>query len=168
MNIFDITQEIEKLEKLLSETDFNEEIESAINAKTEMLEQLKKDFENKVLAYRHIFKKYDNDKILIDNEIERLKNHKYTIEQRQVKILDTICTVFELKGIEKKEYPTGEKISFRNITRYEYNEDELKELGYFKEKKEITLDKEKAKKDFKIGTLKTGIKENKEKILTIK
>jgi len=59
MNIFDITQEIEKLEKLLSETDFNEEIESVINAKTEMLEQLKKDFENKVLAYRHIFKKME-------------------------------------------------------------------------------------------------------------
>lgn len=168
MNIIDLKGEIDRLEKELSELDVDETTGNDLNIKIKMKDQLEKEFDNKILIYRHLIKRKEKNIELINEEIDRMTKAK----QREIKacenIKEMILTVFEMKGLNKKEYATGEKISIRNYSTFEYNENILKEKGYLKEKIEITLDKEKAKKDFKNGILEGGVAEIKTKGLMFK
>lgn len=171
--LFKIIEELKILEQLEDENQSVDTETGEITIKEqETLELLKnelvKNFDTKALGYRNMIKHLDNQIGFCAEEIKRIQSQKKKFENIQKRMKEMLKFALEILRIEKKEYPAGEVISLRNYKIYEYDEAELKKTcpQYFQV--EYTLDKNKAKEDFKTGKLATGIKEIKTLGLSIK
>ena len=142
MNLYQTSQDIRVLEKILQET----ESENLIKE----LDKLEQGFEQKLKNIWKLIRVYETYEIWIDDEIKRLQELKKHYKTQTWNLKNYVAYAMETTGKDKVETDLF-KFSFRKSTAVEiFEEDKIPE-DFKKQKVEIKIDKIELKKALQAG-----------------
>lgn len=149
---------IDSIDQETGEVDI--EISNALSAKG-------KEFEEKAVAVATVYRKFDNEIALYDQEIKRLQGYKKHLERCRDRLKDNLSTALETVGITKIEGIYA-NISFRASESVEIDDINLIPKEYLVEKVEINPNKTAIKKAIQGGIEVNGAHIEKKQNLQIK
>lgn len=143
--LYNIRQDHYELIKMIEDADgeLTPEIEQALQLN-------EKDFQDKARSYGFVIKEYENTELIIDNEIQRLKNLMAKSKHRQELFKNILSEAMQERGIENIETPMI-KLSFRKSEAVEITDERMIPAEFTTSKTVVDISKIKIKEALKKG-----------------
>lgn len=147
-SLYNLTTEYQSLyNQLIESADENGEIDIAIS---QALAVKEKEFTEKAIAVATVYRKFDNEIALYEQEIKRLQDYKKRLEKCRDRVKENLSTACQSVGIEKIDGMYA-NISFRASESVEIDDLSLIPEKYLTKKVEIKPDKTAIKKAIQSG-----------------
>lgn len=164
-SLYNLTSEMLDLQNQLYESiDDDGVVDTLISSALECKE---KEFTEKAVAVATVYRKFDNEIALYEQEIKRLQDYKKRLENCRDRVKENLSTACERLGIEKINGMYA-NISFRPSESVEIDNINLIPKEYLTEKVEIKPDKTAIKKAIQSGIEIQGAHIEKHKNINIK